>query len=203
MIALLLVMTLALVLLDLPLLRNATRHVASISGLRPPRFAYAALISTSDEERRYVGYLSGVLVARKALQEAGSTADFWLLIVSSPTVDRFPPAVESVLERNNVLFKYIKSPWEFGNGVYGVMLCKIYCWTLTEYDEVQYMDLDIFPTANMDVYFDMPRTTAIAGKASPLNGGWILLHPSMEVHSTMAALVQQRPALVNDKRPED
>ena len=37
----------------------------------------------------------------------------------------------------------------------GVMLTKIYCWTLSQYKRVLYLDSDVFPTQSMDAYFEL------------------------------------------------
>ena len=182
-------------------MRSTPAAAANTKRQSGRNFAVVTLLSTSRERRRYIGYLSGILVADRALKESKSSADFWVMIVSSVGQEKLPPNDESLLQRNNVKYKYIKPPWNVVDGVGGVMLAKIYCWTLVEYKRVLYIDSDIFPTSSMDVYFQLPRTTGFAGGRSPLNGGWFLLTPSLDVFEGFKKLIETRGDLEPGDKP--
>ena len=165
--------------------------------------AYVTLLSTSKERRRYIGYLSGIIVAQRSLRVAGSAADFVLLIAASPGVPRLPRGDEALLDRNQVTYRYVETDWAVKD-VDGVMLAKIYCWKMTGYHRIVYMDSDVLPTTNMDFYFSLETTTGFAGGVSPLNGGFLVLSPSMSVFEGLRRLVVSRgPLQPGDKPPLD
>ena len=162
--------------------------------------AYVTLLSTSKERRRYIGYLSGIIVARHSLRKSGSTADFVLMIARSPGVPQLPPADQDLLDRNHVTYRYLETDWTVQD-VDGVMLAKIYCWKMIEYNRIVYMDSDVLPTTSMDSYFSLGTTTGFAGGASPLNGGFLVLTPSMAVFEDLRRLIASRAPLEPGDRP--
>ena len=166
------------------------------------KWAYVTILSTSRERRRYIGYMSGILVADRALKKLNTNADFWVFVVSTPGVERLPEKDESLLVRNQVKFKYITPPWKMPtNSVGGVMLTKIYCWTLEQYERVLYIDSDVFPTSNMDQYFATERSTGFAGGRSPLNGGFLVLKPSQTVFDRMSDLIAKKGDIAEGDQP--
>lgn len=169
-------------------------------SLKSRKYAYVTLLSTSRERKRHIGYLSGILVACHSLRSFGSSADFVLTIVMYPGVPRLPQDDQALLQRNNVMHRYIKPNWQ-AIDIDGVMLSKIYCWKMTSYDRVIYMDSDVFPTANMDAYFNLETTTGFAGGVSPLNGGFVVLTPSLQIFNSLQRLVVSRGPLPEGDRP--
>ena len=60
-------------------------------------------------------------------------------------------------------------------------LLKITPWSFVDYEKVQFFDGDVMPTQNMDCFFQLDLTTFTVGAASPLNSGWYLAKPHIEI----------------------
>jgi lipopolysaccharide biosynthesis glycosyltransferase len=137
-------------------------------------------------------YFIGTLVLNYSLQK--NQSKYKLLVLYDTLED---PEI-SALNKHNILHKkvdLIKNPYDTNRFVN--VFCKLYCWTLVEYEKVIYLDNDITNIKNMDHLFDMSiLDDKIYGcgsytgfnfniKTSILNTGFFLIKPSMKIYTSL------------------
>lgn len=151
-------------------------------------FAYVTLIHGIDTNLKYRGFLFNTLVAKKALAELGSTADFIALIGYSNDDDITPFEDDMNLLRKNGIIVY-RLPRLLGAdvkvGFAEMALLKVTPWSFTQYSRVQFLDGDVLPLLNMDCYFQLKQTTFNTGSASPLNSGWFVGIPNIDIYNIL------------------
>ena len=156
--------------------------------------AYAVMMGPIAEDRRYAKWLYPILAVRRALVQAGSTADLLVLaaVVEEATMT---PEEEGILKAQDVRVRYVPAP----QGLRGFHLghYKLWAWQHTEYDRIQLLDADILPLVNMDLFFDLDYADFVGcpGRQSVVNAGWILLKPSCRHFKGLVTLLWKRGRL--------
>jgi alpha-N-acetylglucosamine transferase len=136
------------------------------------------------------------------LRHFGSKADIVVLVTFANNMTELPLEDMKRITQAGLRLKVVDEFWErtdayqdenfVGHDVAkdkSGMYNKIYVWSLIEYDWVQYFDADIMPISDMDAYFEKQVTTFVNGWMSPLQGGWYLLQPSMDVFEDLKKMV--------------
>ena len=71
-------------------------------------------------------------------------------------------------------------------------LYKFYCWTLSDYDKVLFLDSDMLVRKNLKPLFDLDYDFVYSdGPASPLNSGMFLLKPCPKTFESLRAMVMK------------
>jgi len=169
------------------------------------KWAYVSLMANCAANLKYRVYMSGILVFAARTRTLGSTADVVVLVSFKPDMQALPQEDLDRMAAAGIKLKYVASVWDryLEEGAEeipdasraaekSVMYNKIFAWELVEYEAVQYVDADVMPTHNMDIYFSRPRHTFIRGWMSPLQGGWYLLKPDLAVLADLVKLVRHR-----------
>jgi len=166
-------------------------HISNNSYLNPEQksnFAYITLISGIDKSLKYRGFLLNTLIAKRALLEYKSTADFIVLLGFSE-LDQTPYQSDiNLLHAHGIITHILPRlidetlPLKFAE----MALLKITPWSLTQYDRIQFFDGDVMPLKNMDCFFQLTKNTFTVGAVSPLNSGWFLCIPDGSAYSIMA-----------------
>ena len=152
------------------------------------KYAYVTLLSGIDASFRYRGFLYNVLIMRRALLQAGSTADFIALVGYSDSGDVSPYAEDvNLLRAAGVIIYTLPRLLDATHklGFAEMALLKITPYSFTQYSRVQFFDGDVMPTQSLDCYFELPTNTFTIGAVSPLNSGWYLAIPSQEAYEYM------------------
>lgn len=175
--------------------------------------AYVTLMHGIDESFRYRGFLYNVIVMKKLLiDKFKSSADFVLMIgftfnearaVAHPDIQADLDMLISHGIKVLRLSRLVPGDGE-KVGFAEMALLKITPWTLTQYRRLQYLDGDVMPSESLDSYFTMKiglfgSKTAVeelnsfsSGAASPVNSGWFLCSPSVEVYRDLRQLAVNR-----------
>lgn len=137
-----------------------------------------------DDDARHL-YLEAALVWIHSLRESGTDADIIVL------VNYDDPEMQETLEKAGAIVKRVDNldrawggdeyfePW-FAN----VALAKLRAFQLTEYERVQFMDVDVSidQRTNPDQLFlrwpNAKLVTEGLGGDSPLRAGWLMIRPS-------------------------
>ncbi len=152
------------------------------------KYAYVTLISGIDESFRYRGFLYNALIMKKALADAGSTADFIAMIGYKDDDNTAPFSDDMKLLTDSGILIYKLPRWvheDHDLSFAEMALLKITPWSFTHYDKVQFFDGDVMPTKNMDCLFKLKYNTFTAGAVSPLNSGWYLGIPNKAAYEYM------------------
>lgn len=148
------------------------------------RYAYVTLIHGLDSSLKYRGFLYNAIIMVTALRKAGSTADFIALVgfAANFTKDQFEDDL-NLLKSSGIIIHYLPRLIEENSavGFAEMALLKITPFSFVQYDKIQFFDGDIMPKKNMDCYFQLDRNYFCTGTASPLNSGWYLAKPNLEV----------------------
>ena len=157
-------------------------------------YAYVTLISGIDSSRLYRGFFYNALLMKKSLAELGSTADFIVMLGFDEKNTSFFDQDAALLKSFGI--KIFILP-RFVDDVHGLSfaemaLLKITPWSFSQYQKVQFFDGDIFPTSNMDCFFQLNHNAFTVGAASPLNSGWYLAIPNHQHFIEMRRLALWR-----------
>lgn len=166
------------------------------------RWAYVTLISGIDKSRKYRGFLYNAIIMRKALKSFGSNADFVALIGykngdPSPFIDDI-----NMLKSHGIIVHELDrfvDDQHHQLSFAEMALLKVTPYSFTQYEKVQFFDGDVMPTRNMDCYFQLPYNTFTIGAASPLNSGWFMAIPDMEIYKFFVDKAKWRLARDWDK----
>jgi lipopolysaccharide biosynthesis glycosyltransferase len=146
-------------------------------------------------------YMLGNLVLNYSLKKNGSKYDLLVLY------DDLKDEEVKILKANNILTKKvdnIKNP--YGTNRFCNVFCKLYCWNLTEYEKVIYIDNDILNIQNIDHLFDMNiDEDKIYGcccyigrdfskKNNVLNTGFFLIKPSVKIYEELIKKIGKLPS---------
>ena len=165
---------------------NADENV-EFAHQQKSKYTYVTLISGIDDSFRYRGFLYNALIMRKALLDAGSTADF-VAMIGFTDDDRAPFESDMQLLRDAGILIYILPRWvheQHDLSFAEMALLKITPWSFTHYDKVQFFDGDVMPTKNMDCLFKLKYNSFTAGAVSPLNSGWYMGIPDKAAYEYM------------------
>jgi hypothetical protein len=185
------------------------------------KYAYVTLLHGVDETLRYRGFFINALISRKSLTDAGSKADFAILLgftssksksiltattasqsseekgsltqASANAADVFQADLE-LLKKMDISVIYLDRLVRNSNSVKfaEMALLKTAPWKLLKYDRVQFMDGDVMPMQNMDCFFQLNTNTFNTGNASPLNSGWFLAIPNATAYEEMHQMAVTR-----------
>ena len=163
---------------------------SKLEGVWEPKskYAYVTLLSGIDSTFRYRGFLYNVLIMRRALVKAGSTADFVVLVGYSDSKDISLFAQDiNMLRTAGIIIYTLPRLLDDSHklGFAEMALLKITPYSFTQYSRMQFFDGDAMPLQNMDCYFDLALNTFTIGAVSPLNSGWYLAVPSQAAYQDM------------------
>jgi hypothetical protein len=150
-------------------------------------YAYVTLMSGIDTTFKYRGFFYNVLIMKRALTQAGSTADFIVLIGFS-VKDTSPFEADMNLLRSRGIITYILPRLvdeSHDLGFAEMALLKVTPWSFVQYKRVQFFDGDVMPLQNMDCFFKLDKNAFTIGAVSPLNSGWYLAIPDMAAYLYM------------------
>jgi hypothetical protein len=149
--------------------------------------AYVTLISGIDNSFRYRGFLYNCLIMRRALRDAGSTADFIALIgYSDSDTSAYQDDMQLLKDDGIILYilpRLIDSSHKLNFAE--MALLKITPYSFTQYERIQFFDGDIMPLKNMDCFFKLNMNTYTVGLVSPVNSGWYLAIPNIDDYNYM------------------
>lgn len=172
---------------------SKTKTSQAEAASKPSRkWAYAFVVGGAlHPQSEHRGFLAGVAVAAQKLKEAGSVADFILLIqisYASPETT-LPSDQTALLHSVGVQIEYIPP---FRNAkvenFYSIMLEKFRILNLTRYSRVLFLDSDVMPLCNLDYLMDLSDpapgqpaqlqpNVVLAQKGEPSHGGLFVLEP--------------------------
>lgn len=151
------------------------------------KYAYVTLISGIDNSFRYRGFLYNCLIMRRALRDAGSTADFIALIgYSDSDTSAYQDDMQLLKDDGIILYilpRLIDSSHKLNFAE--MALLKITPYSFTQYERIQFFDGDIMPLKNMDCFFQLNMNTYTVGLVSPVNSGWYLAIPNIDDYNYM------------------
>ncbi len=151
------------------------------------KYAYVTLISGIDNSFRYRGFLYNCLIMRRALRDAGSTADFIALIgYSDSDTSAYQDDMQLLKDDGIILYilpRLIDSSHKLNFAE--MALLKITPYSFTQYERIQFFDGDIMPLKNMDCFFNLNMNTYTVGLVSPVNSGWYLAIPNIDDYNYM------------------
>lgn len=123
------------------------------------KWAYAFLVGGAlNPTTQYLGFIYGVVVAAKSLQEKGSQADVVLMVQISYNTNatRLPADEEALLQSVGVRIVYIpKFVAAVHEQFYALVMEKFRVLEMTEYSRVLFLDSDIMPLCNLDYIFEL------------------------------------------------
>ncbi len=153
------------------------------------KYAYVTLISGIDNSFRYRGFLYNCLIMRRALRDAGSTADFIALIgYSDSNIAAYQDDMQLLKDDGIILYvlpRLIDPSHKLNFAE--MALLKITPYSFTQYERIQFFDGDIMPLKNMDCFFQLNMNTYTVGLVSPVNSGWYLALPNIDDYNYMKA----------------
>jgi len=153
------------------------------------KYAYVTLISGIDNSFRYRGFLYNCLIMRRALRDAGSTADFIALIgYSDNDIAAYRDDMKLLKDEGIILYilpRLIDPSHKLNFAE--MALLKITPYSFTQYERIQFFDGDIMPLKNMDCFFKLDMNTYTVGLVSPVNSGWYLALPNIDDYNYMKA----------------
>lgn len=150
------------------------------SGAPKSPFAYVFLLAGCDpQDPYYLGYLYGILIAIRSLQESGSQADFVVMVqmatatttTNSTEKSRLRLPEQAWLDQLGVRTMYlpprggttdqagaanVPAPVTAEGGAFHeAQMLKFHALHLTDYQRILYLDSDIMPVCNLDYIFDL------------------------------------------------
>jgi hypothetical protein len=179
-------------------------------GKEGSKYAYVTLLHGVDESLRYRGFLYNALIMARALREAGSTADFLVLVgftrseLASPYGETPAMITADLALLRDRGIRVVLLPRLLPASAFRptdkvsfaeMALLKILPWSGQlgkQYEKIQYLDGDVLPRRNMDCFFGLHSNTFNTGSASPLNSGWLLAIPDKELYDHMRTLALKR-----------
>jgi hypothetical protein len=155
------------------------------------KHAYITLLSGINPDFTHRGFLYNVLIMKQMLVKLGSNADFIVMIgyKIDPTrgndqKDLYIPEL-NLLKKNQIIIyelpRYLSSS-KFQLNFAEMALLKVTPFLLTQYEKIQYFDGDIMPTKNLDCFFELQQNAFTIGAVSPLNSGWFLIQPNLQIY---------------------
>jgi len=163
----------------------STRATSTFSPIMPAppqvaplntKFAYAMLIAGVSSSGSYRGYLYNALVSSLALRRSAPPPvdfDFVVLIMFDSNANTDLPQDElDMLAAANIKIKIVK-PFFGAPSFYTAMMAKFYCWEMTDYSKVIFLDGDVLPLTDLSPFATLPTrpNLAVAWKVSPVHGG--------------------------------
>lgn len=159
--------------------------------LQQSKYAYITLLSGINPNFTHRGFLYNVLIMKKSLEKLHSTADFIVMVgfLNDPSTGNLRREIYNadlnLLKRAGIIIyelpRYLSSH-KYELNFAEMALLKVTPFLLTQYEKIQYFDGDIYPTRNMDCFFQLSEYTFTVGAVSPLNSGWILLLPNRKIY---------------------
>lgn len=183
------------------------------------KYAYITLMHGVDSTLKYRGFLYNAIIMKYQLvNKYKSNADFIVMIGFTNLIYNNKIEFEYVindLDTNikediellqdfhiQVIFlpNFIEKQRNEKIGFAEMALLKITPYSLIEYNRIQFLDGDIFPTDSMDCYFATTSSNKEhnnvysynTGSASPVNSGWYLLTPNIDMYKHMKTLAIKR-----------
>jgi hypothetical protein len=134
----------------------------------------------------YLGYLLHLATVRYMLDYVGSTMDFVILVklektMAHPNRTSLLRSQEAFFSKLNMKIEYLPQGGEEDFEHY--MMEKFNIFRYHEYNHILFLDADVLPLCNLDVYFDMSDqgilapNFVIAYKHEPAQGGFFLISP--------------------------
>ena len=123
------------------------------------------------------------MIMKKALDDAGSKADFIVMVGYSDDENLQAYEKDMDMLRSRGILIHTLPRWTHSQHdlTFAEMaLLKITPWSFTQYEKVQFFDGDVMPTRNMDCLFELPVNAFTAGAVSALNSGWYLALPNQQ-----------------------
>ena len=178
---------------------------AGVKGLNRSRFAYVTLIGPVAR-RRYRPWFYSALAMANALAEAGSEADFVVLVARSGKDESLTRDEEESLRQIGARWRYAEAP--LGKPGFHLGNFKLLAWQHTEYEAIQLLDADVLPKGSMDSFFSLPSLlgsdiVCCPGRVSPLNAGWMAFRPSTIHYERLVKLLEKDDQINDDdaKKP--
>ncbi len=157
--------------------------IEDIRKLARHKYAYVTLMSGIDESRRYRGFLYNAMIMKKALDDAGSQADFIVMVGYSDdeNIEAYEKDMDMLRARGILIHTLPRWTHQQHDLTFAEMaLLKITPWSFVQYEKVQFFDGDVMPTRNMDCLFQLDKNSFTAGAVSALNSGWYLAVPNQQ-----------------------
>jgi hypothetical protein len=163
-------------------------------GVQHTTSAYFTLLAgidprTSKDTRHphsYLGYLLHLATVRYMLDYVGSTMDFVILVklensTMSQSITTLLRSQEAFFSKLNMKIEYLPQVGEEDFQHY--MMEKFNIFRFHQYKHILFLDADVLPLCNLDVYFDLcdqgiiAPNFIIAYKHEPAQGGFFLISP--------------------------
>ncbi|CAB9526841.1 expressed unknown protein [Seminavis robusta] len=103
----------------------------------------------------YRGLLYNILVSVKILRDAGSKADFVLLVQMTEPDVVLPDQDVRLIRQMGIILKYCPPPYDAVNEISTIPVEKFRILDLVDYARVLYMDADITPRCNLDYLMEL------------------------------------------------
>jgi hypothetical protein len=155
-------------------------------------------------------YLLQSLVLAKSIRDSGNNMDILLMQMTPPTEEKAIDARKFLADNQDQIkqlgvkvlqmtedpcdieqvqsFEY-KERLKFSKQN-TLDLYKFYCWTLTGYDKVLFLDSDMLVRKNLSSLFNLDYDFIYSdGPASPLNSGMFLLKPCLKTFESLRSMV--------------
>ncbi len=176
------------------------------------KYAYAFLIADCDPARPqgYRGLLFGIMVNAQILQNAGSTADIVVMVLTSHRTKSEELAKEDISHLNDfprIVIHYLPKP-SYQLSFYEVQLEKMRVLQLTRYRRVIFLDADVMPLCNLDFLFHLSEkgvlkdNMVMAGNNEPANGGFLMLRPGAGEFERVQRIIECRDAHIIKSVPD-